>query len=60
MGTGLNYSYTQHFGDHVYRIESDGRTAWALVDGKLICAQHCGIRIITDRKGNILRQADIE
>lgn len=60
MGTGLNYSYTQHFGDHAYRIESDGRTAWALVDGKLICAQHCGIRIITDREGNILRQVDIE
>lgn len=60
LGTGLNYSYTQRLGENQYRIESDGRSAWVLVDGRLICAERCGVRIVTDRKGTILRRVEIE
>jgi hypothetical protein len=58
--TGLKYTYTQVFGKHRYTIDSDGIKARILADGKELAVVPCGVRIITDRSGIILKSVSIE
>lgn len=60
MGTGSPYTYEQGWNGHAYRIESDGKTAVALMDGREIFRGECGKRVIIDRAGNILAEREIE
>lgn len=60
LGSGEKYSYEQGWGEHVYRVESDGETASAFVDGIEKFCGKCGIRLITDKAGNILETVEIE
>ena len=60
LGSGEAYSYEQAWGERVYRIESDGRTARAFVDGNEIFCGECGIRLVTDQAGKRLRTVEIE
>lgn len=57
---GLQYTYTQVFGKHRYTIDSDGVKARILADGKELAVVPCGVRIITNRSGIILRSVSIE
>ena len=57
---GLEYAYEQRWGGHVYCTESDGRRARALADGKEIYGGPCGVRLITDEAGNLLRTTILE
>jgi len=57
---GLSYEYSQVWGDSEYRIVSDGHEAKGYVNGKEIFASPCGMRIVTDKEGGILRQIRIE
>ncbi len=60
LGSGCACHYQLEWGGRVYAIQSDGREAGIFVDGveKHRCA--CGVRVITDREGNILRIREIE
>ena len=60
LGSRLAYACEQHWGEHSYRIESDGSTAQIRVDGKEIYSGACGIRLITDEQGRLLRNLRIE
>ena len=60
LGSGAPYAYEQVWGDHAYRIESDGSTARVFVDGAERYASPCGVRIITDENGAYLRTVSIE
>ena len=60
LGAGEPYEYEQVWGEHSYRIESDGRTARILINGALRYEERCGQRIITDEDGHFLRKVDIE
>jgi hypothetical protein len=60
LGSGMKYTYTQHFGDTDYTVTSDGTSATVSVNGKAVFTGACGIRVITDRDGKILRQVRIE
>ncbi|MBQ8202275.1 MAG: hypothetical protein IJZ74_10985 [Clostridia bacterium] len=60
LGSGSAYAYEQVWGDHVYRIESDGKEARVLIDGAEKHRSPCGIRLITDRAGHLLGRCDIE
>ncbi len=57
---GLKYTYTQVFGKHRYTIDSDGVKAHIFADGKELAVVPCGVRIITNRSGVILRSVSIE
>jgi hypothetical protein len=54
------YTYEQGWGCHRYRIESDGKTAVALMDGREIFRAECGKRVIVDQAGSILAEREIE
>ncbi len=54
------YTYTQHFGDREFTVRSSGSTAEAAVDGRSLGTFGCGIRVVTDEDGRILRTAAIE
>lgn len=60
LGAGEPYEYEQVWGEHSYRIESDGHTARILINGALRYEERCGQRIITDEDGHFLRKVDIE
>ncbi len=61
MGTTESpYTYEQGWNGHAYRIESDGKTAVALMDGREIFRGECGKRVITDQAGNVLAEREIE
>ena len=57
---GTAFDYTLQWGEHVYRLESDGATACAAVDGAEIGRFPCGTRIITDRDGHFLASRELE
>ncbi len=60
LGKGLSYTWEQQWGEHTYRIASDGNAARVFVDGiERFCAQ-CGNRLITDQAGNQLDTVEIE
>lgn len=60
LGSGENYTYELGWGEHVYRIESNGQQARAFADGNEVYHGRCGIRLVTDQNGILLRQLDIE
>lgn len=60
LGSGIRYSYEQRWGEHTYRIDSDGRKARVLLDGREAFASPCGVRIIADEAGGLLRVRRIE
>ncbi len=60
LGSGQAFTCRQQWGDRCYAIESDGRQARVLVDGVERHVSPCGVRIITDREGNLLRVRRLE
>ncbi len=60
LGTGKPYEYETVFYGHRYGIRSSGRQAEIRADGKIIGTWNCGIRLITDENGVILRTVSIE
>ena len=60
LAGGLAYEYTQVWGETEYKVVSDGTTAKAYVCGKEIFESPCGVRLITDLEGKILRTVRIE
>lgn len=60
LGSGAPYTYEQGWGEHVYRIESDGESARAFADGREIYCGKCGVRLVTGKTGNILYTVEIE
>lgn len=54
------YCYEQRWGEHVYQVESDGSRAAVTVDGKSLGSYDCGVRIIADENGCVLRVRPIE
>ena len=60
LGGGMRYTYEQFWGEHAYRIESDGREASVLIDGEVKHRVRCGVRLITDKAGNLLDTREIE
>ena len=60
LGRGMTYTYEQQWGEHVYRIESDGETACVFFDGVEKLRHACGVRLITDLNGNLLDTRVIE
>ncbi len=60
LGSGAAWEYELGWGEHAYRVESDGRTGRVLVDGEEKFCGSCGQRIITDQAGNLLRRVEIE
>ena len=60
LGSGKPYEYEAVFYDHRYGIRSNGRQAEIRADGKTIGIWNCGIRLVSDEHGNILRTVSIE
>ncbi len=60
LGSGLSCEYELGWGSHVYRVESNGETARILADGVEKAVSRCGVRLITDPSGNVLRRVEIE
>ena len=60
LGSGDSYEYEAVFYGHRYEIRSSGRQAEIRIDGKAAGRWDCGIRLVTDEDGNILRKVSIE
>ncbi len=60
LGSGTAYTMEQHWNDHSYRIESNGKNARVLIDGSVCIESACGIRHITDADGKLIRTRIIE
>ena len=60
LGSGLRYTYEQQWMDHRYRIESDGREATVWVNDVPMHHSVCGVRLITDVHGKLLKTRNIE
>ena len=60
LGSGKPYEYEAAFYGHRYGIGSNGRQAEIRKDGIVIGTWECGIRLVTDENGNILRTVSIE
>ena len=60
LGSGLAYAYERRWGDRVYRVESDGKVARAQLNGREVYAGPCGVRVVTDERGALLRTLFIE
>ena len=60
LGSGHRYTYEQQWNGHHYRIESDGTKALILFDGALMHRSACGVRLMTDFSGKLLRVRSIE
>ena len=60
LASGISYTYTQGWDDFIFRIESDGHTARAWTNDKMIYEGRCGVRLIADKAGTILDTIDIE
>ena len=60
LGSGLTYTYEQVWGEHTYRIESDGKEALVLIDGKEKHRAACGVRLVTDKAGRLIYTREIE
>lgn len=54
LGSGAPCRYEAVFYDHLYTVDSDGRTAEARVDGKRIGRWDCGVRVITAETGELI------
>ena len=60
LGSGQPYEYEAVFYEHRYAIRSTGQKAKVLVDGRCVLESPCGLRVITDRRGNIMQTIPIE
>ena len=60
LGSGLSYTYAQRFGDDVYEIKSDGRSGTIYKNRIAVGSAPCGVRLVTNRDGKILRTVKIE
>jgi len=60
LGSGMRYGYEQVWGETTYRIESNGHTARVLVNGREAHVSPCGVRLVTDREGRLLKTVEIE
>ena len=60
LGSGHRYEYEQQWGEHIYRIESDGNTARVFFDGTEKLCHACGVRLITDLNGELVEVRKIE
>ena len=60
LAGGMRYDYERTWSDHLYRIESDGRTAAITVDDQPAVRYPCGQRVVTDARGLFLRSEVIE
>ena len=60
LGSGLSYTYAQRFGDDVYEIKSDGRSGSIYKNRITVGSAPCGVRLVTNRDGKILRTVKIE
>ena len=60
LGSGLSYTYAQRFGDDVYEIKSDGRSGTTYKNRIAVGSEPCGVRLVTNRDGKILRTVKIE
>ena len=60
LGSGLSYTYAQRFGDDVYEIKSDGRSGAIYKNRIAVGSARCGVRLVTNRDGKILRTVKIE
>ena len=60
LGSGKPYEYEAVFCGHRYAVRSSGRRAEILTDGKAAGTWDCGIRVVTDGNGNVLRTITIE
>ena len=60
LGSGMPYTYEQCWGDHTYRIESDGKTARVLVESTELYNEPCGVRLVTTPTGRLLYKVGIE
>ncbi len=60
LGSGAPYTYEQVWGEHTYRIESDGQEAAVIIDGEEKHRVKCGVRLVTDKTGRLLFTREIE
>lgn len=60
LGGGKPCEWEAAFYGHRYTLKSDGRRAELAVDGKALRAHPCGVRLITDERGELLSKVDIE
>ena len=60
LGSGVAYTYEQQWGERTFAIESDGRRARVLIDGREALTSPCGVRLITTAEGQLLRTRTIE
>ena len=60
LGSGMRYTYEQGWGGHMYRIESNGREAAVFIDGKEKHRIACGVRLVTNKSGQLLYIRAIE
>ena len=57
---GMECEYRAEWNGHIYSVRSDGQTAAFAADGRAIWSGKCGVRVVTDEAGNILRTVEIE
>lgn len=60
LGSGMAYSYTLNWGERSFQVESDGRRARVLIDGRERCCRSCGVRLVTDGAGELLDTRPLE
>ncbi|MBE5803529.1 MAG: hypothetical protein E7316_03355 [Clostridiales bacterium] len=60
LGSGCRYTYEQVWGDMTYRIESDGANARVMINGRQRLQSPCGVRLVTDREGKLIKTLRIE
>ena len=60
LGSGMVYTYEQVWGENTYRIESDGTEAAVYVNGVEKHRVKCGVRLITDKAGQLISTREIE
>lgn len=53
---GRESDYALEWGERRYRLQSDGRTATAYVNGKKAFTAQAHTRVVTDYEGNVLRE----
>lgn len=60
LGSGAPYAYTQRWGDQCWHVESDGRTARVFLNERLMHTSPCGVRLICDGEGRLMKIRAIE
>lgn len=56
---GRDTDYTQCWGDRLYRICSDGKKAEGFCNDRKIFESDCGVRVVTDYDGNLIRKVNL-